>query len=128
MWRSIGERWQKISSNLYKLHKRRIFLNDYCWEVYFLIVRPHEFNQSNLRFLVKNTLLNNSHLERFNTLCTLFPMERHISRISIFWFSCFRRIFYHKLFIFQLMIWIGKFLASLCMITLPEKIIMYFFL
>ena len=41
-------------------------------------VWTHEFNQSNLRFLVKNTLLNNSHLERFNTLCTLFPMERHI--------------------------------------------------
>ena len=34
-------------------------------------------NQSNLRFLVKNTLLNNSHLERFNTVCTLFPMKRH---------------------------------------------------
>ena len=42
-------------------------------------VRPHEFNQSNLRFLVKNTLLNNSHLERFNTVCPLFPMERHNS-------------------------------------------------
>ena len=41
-------------------------------------VRPHEFNQSNLRFLVKNTLLNNSHLERFDTVCTPFPMERHI--------------------------------------------------
>ena len=50
-------------------------------------MRPHEFNQSNLRFLVKNTLLNNSHLERFtsfeackkseNIVCHLFPMERH---------------------------------------------------
>ena len=50
-------------------------------------VRTHEFNQSNLRFLLKNTLLNNSHLERFTffeacinlkkTFCTLFPMERH---------------------------------------------------
>ena len=48
----------------------------------------NEFNQSNLRFLVKNTLLNNSRLERFiffeacinlkKTFCHLFPMERHI--------------------------------------------------
>ena len=54
----------------------------------FRLVRTHEFNQSNLRFLVKNTLLNNSHLERFifveaciakfeKTFCTLFPMECH---------------------------------------------------
>ena len=41
-----------------------------------IFVRPDEFNHSNLRFLAKNTLLNNSHLERFNTVCTLFPMER----------------------------------------------------
>ena len=40
-------------------------------------VQTHEFNQSNLRFVVKNTLLNNSHLERFNTVRTPFPMERH---------------------------------------------------
>ena len=38
---------------------------------------PHKFNQSNLRFLVKNTLLNNSYLERFNTVCIPFPMERY---------------------------------------------------
>ena len=41
---------------------------------------PYEFNQPNLRFLVKNTLLNNSHLEQFDTVCTPFPMERHIFR------------------------------------------------
>ena len=41
------------------------------------LVRPNEFYQSNLRFLVKNTLLNNRHLQRFNTVCTPFPMERH---------------------------------------------------
>ena len=69
MWRSIGKSVQKIFSNLYKLQKRWIFLNDFCWEVCFLVkfVRPHEFNQSNLRFLVKNTLLNKSHLERFTS-------------------------------------------------------------
>ena len=43
-----------------------------------IFVRPHEFNQSNLIFLVKNTLLINSHLERFNTVCIPFLMERHI--------------------------------------------------
>ena len=30
-----------------------------------------------MRFLVKNTLLDNSHIERFDTVCTPFPMERH---------------------------------------------------
>ena len=55
---------QKIFLNLYKLQKR-------------LIMQTYESNQSNLRFLVKNTLLNSSHLERFDTVCTPFPMERH---------------------------------------------------
>ena len=32
-------------------------------------------------FLLKNTLLNNSHLERFNAVCTPFPMERHMCYI-----------------------------------------------
>ena len=51
-------------------------------------MRTHEFNQSNLRFLVKITLLNNSHLERFTffeaclnlkkIVCTRFLMERRI--------------------------------------------------
>ena len=48
------------------------------------IIRPHELNQSNLRFLVKNSLLNNSHLERFNSVCTPFPMERHIWKKEFF--------------------------------------------
>ena len=47
-------------------------------------MRPHEFNQSNLRFLVKDTLLNNSQLTRFNIVCTPFPMERHICHVPLY--------------------------------------------
>ena len=79
-------KFQVQISAFYNFQKRRVFLNDHCWEVYFLLkisnlidwIRASARFYSNLRFLVKNTLLNNSHLERFNTVGTPFPMERHI--------------------------------------------------
>ena len=43
----------------------------------FEFLRTHEFNQSNLRFLVKNKLLNNNHLKRFNTKRILTVSEGH---------------------------------------------------
>ena len=42
-----------------------------------------ELNHSILRFLVENTPLDNGHLERFNIVCTPFPMERHIFQVMI---------------------------------------------
>ena len=40
-------------------------------------IKNLKFNQSNLRVLVQNTLLNNTHSKQ-NTACTWIPMERHI--------------------------------------------------
>ena len=61
MWRFIGERVQTIFFKFMEASKK---VNLSKW----LLLRSVFFTKD----------LNNSHLERFNAVCTPFPMERHM--------------------------------------------------
>ena len=68
---------KKVNLSKWLLLRSCFFTKNLKFDWLIEFVRPHDFKQSKLRFSVKNILLNKSHLERFNTVCTLFPMERN---------------------------------------------------
>ena len=92
VWRRMLEMYQKT------LSFTTVFSDLARWVREVDLDALHEFNQSNLRFLVKNTLLNNSHLERFTSFeackksfVIFFPWN--VTNVFVFFFENLKMTF-----------------------------------